>query len=109
MQILLAIARLGCVHGNPVPPASKPSNLELRLEVSEPVIRNGQLEILNFKKRFVLDPQKLVCSRQYNKISTRLEPDLRRIFQGLARADACVYGKNLTFRPQTQIGAPKPN
>jgi vancomycin resistance protein YoaR len=87
-SLTLTIALLGslALAREPLaPPSSNPPRLELRLEASEPEIRGGQLETVILKKRFALDPQKIGRSREHNKISTTLEPDLARIFKSLER------------------------
>ncbi len=66
-----------------VKPVSKP--LELRADLTETSIQDGQLVTKTFSRGFKLTKAGVDASRKFNKLSSNLEPELNRIFNALAQ------------------------
>ncbi len=67
----------------PEKPVNKP--LELRVDLTETLIKDGQLVTKTFVRGFKLPQAGVDASRKAKKISSSLEPELRRIFKSLAQ------------------------
>jgi vancomycin resistance protein YoaR len=65
-------------------PVIKP--LELRADLTETFIKDGQLVTKTFARGFKLPQAGVDASRKFKKISSSLEPELRRIFRSLGQS-----------------------
>ncbi len=67
----------------PEKPVVKP--LELRVDLTETLIKDGQLVTKTFVRGFKLPQAGVDASRKAKKVSSSLEPELRRIFKSLSQ------------------------